>query len=101
MGLEEEVGMLRPDIALLPVNGRRADLSTNGVAGNFDLMEAIAIARAVGCGDMVAHHYGLFGFNSVAPAAIDAARLTDGLYVHRAREGFVLESAAATAMHAR
>ncbi len=92
--LVEEVAPLRPDVALLPVNGRRPELSQNGVPGNFTLAEAIALARALGCRDMVAHHYGMFDFNTADPEEIDAAaRATRDLHVHRARPAIALEYA--------
>jgi L-ascorbate metabolism protein UlaG (beta-lactamase superfamily) len=85
-GLEDEVRQLRPDVALLPVNGRRAELSQNGVPGNFSLHEAIAVARHVGATDLIAHHYGLFDFNTEQPEIIDAEiAATTGLGLHRAR----------------
>ncbi|MGH7005107.1 MAG: MBL fold metallo-hydrolase [Alphaproteobacteria bacterium] len=87
-GLEDEVRALRPDIALLPVNGRRPDLSQSGIAGNFNLDEAIAISRSIACREMVAHHYGLFDFNTEKPDTIDAAaKSAQSLKVHRARQG--------------
>ncbi len=94
-GLEAEIATLRPDIALLPVNGRRPELSQDGVPGNFSLDEAIAVARRVGAADMIAHHYWLFDFNTEDPARIDAAAAaTVGLHVHRARTDVVFASTA-------
>lgn len=85
-GLESEVSALRPDIALLPVNGRRPELSDHGVPGNFFLREAIDIARSVGAVDMLAHHYGLFDFNTEDPQVIDAAVASvKDMHLHRAR----------------
>lgn len=85
-GLEDEVRRLRPDIALLPVNGRRPELSQNGVPGNFSLHEAIIVARHVGAADLIAHHYGLFDFNTERPEIIDVEiTATTGLGLHRAR----------------
>ncbi|WP_283192643.1 MBL fold metallo-hydrolase [Rhizobium sp. AN80A] len=85
-GLEDEVRRLQPDVALLPVNGRRAELSQNGVPGNFSLHEAITVARHVGAADLIAHHYGLFDFNTEQPETIDAEiAATTGLGLHRAR----------------
>jgi L-ascorbate metabolism protein UlaG (beta-lactamase superfamily) len=85
-GLEEEVRRLRPDVALLPVNGKRPELSQNGVPGNFSLHEAIAVALHVGANDLIAHHYGLFDFNTEQPEKIDAAvTATTGLNLHRAK----------------
>lgn len=71
--LVDEIAPYSPDIVLLPVNGRRPELSDNGVPGNFTLDEAISIANAVGARYFVAHHYGLFDFNTENPARIDAA----------------------------
>lgn len=91
-GLIEEVSAHRPDVALLPVNGSRPELSENGVPGNFSLDEAIAIARAVGARHLVAHHYGLFDFNTEDPVVIDAAaEKATGIVVHRARIGVCYE----------
>ena len=91
-GLVEEVAALQPDLALLPVNGRRPELSDNGVPGNFTLDEAIGIATAVGCCAMVAHHYGLFAFNTEDPDAIDAASArTAAIQLLRARPAIALE----------
>ncbi|MBO9124022.1 MULTISPECIES: MBL fold metallo-hydrolase [unclassified Rhizobium] len=85
-GLEDEVRRLRPDVALLPVNGRRAELSQNGVPGNFSLHEAIAVTRYVGATDLIAHHYGLFDFNTEQPEIIDAEiATTTGIGLHRAK----------------
>ncbi|MEZ2127717.1 MULTISPECIES: MBL fold metallo-hydrolase [unclassified Sinorhizobium] len=85
-GLESEVSAFMPDIALLPVNGRRPELSGHGVPGNFSLEEAIEIARGVGVTDVVAHHYGLFDFNTESPQTIDAAVASvKDVHLHRAR----------------
>jgi L-ascorbate metabolism protein UlaG (beta-lactamase superfamily) len=91
-GLIEEVAALKPDLALLPVNGRRPELSDHGVPGNFTLEEAIGIATAAGCSAMVAHHHGLFAFNTEDPDVIDAAsKRTAGIQVLRARPAIALE----------
>lgn len=90
-GLEDEAGGLKPDIALLPVNGRRPELSDNGVPGNFFLDEAVLLARTIGAMDLIAHHYGLFEFNTEDTGAIDAAASdTRDIRLHRARTGKVL-----------
>ena len=72
-GLVDDVKPLAPDVALLPVNGRRPDLGANGVPGNLSLEEAVDLARALGAGAAVFHHYGLFAFNTADPRVIDAA----------------------------
>lgn len=96
-GQEAEVAALKPDVALLPVNGRRPELSSNGVPGNFTLTEAIALTRHVGATDLVAHHYGMFDFNTETPENIDAAvSATNDLSVYRARTEIAFLSRALT-----
>jgi L-ascorbate metabolism protein UlaG (beta-lactamase superfamily) len=91
-GLAGEVAPHAPDIALLPVNGRRPELSDNGVPGNFAIDEAISITGAVGARYLVAHHYGLFDFNTESPANIDAAAASSqGTDVLRAKVGLCYE----------
>jgi L-ascorbate metabolism protein UlaG (beta-lactamase superfamily) len=90
-GLEEEVRPLAPDIALLPVNGRRPELSENGVPGNFTLGEAIDTSRRIGTSDMIAHHFGLFDFNTEDPTKVDAtSAVNSDIRIHRARADFSL-----------
>jgi L-ascorbate metabolism protein UlaG (beta-lactamase superfamily) len=72
-GMVREVAALKPDIALLPVNGRSAELLANGVPGNLALAEAIDITRHIGAKALVAHHFGMFAFNTADPAEIDRA----------------------------
>lgn len=88
-GQAEEVAALRPDLALLPVNGRSAALAAAGIAGNLAAAEAAALCRAAGIPAMLAHHYGLFAFNTADPDAIDAfAATASPLRMERARTGF-------------
>jgi L-ascorbate metabolism protein UlaG (beta-lactamase superfamily) len=87
-GLVETVAALAPQVALLPVNGRDATRRDNGVPGNFTLDEAVALCHEAGVPAMVAHHYGLFDFNTVPPALIDdraAVEAARGLQLTRAR----------------
>ena len=71
-----EVARFRPDVALLPFNGRSAALLARGVPGNLTLDEAVSLGEAVGAGWVVAHHHGLFAFNTCDPALL-AARARD------------------------
>jgi L-ascorbate metabolism protein UlaG (beta-lactamase superfamily) len=91
-GLIEEVAALAPQVTLLPVNGRRPALSERGIAGNFSIEEAIKTALAVGAGTMIAHHYGMFAFNTADPWEIDrqAAAITSPR-VLRGRTGVAYE----------
>jgi L-ascorbate metabolism protein UlaG (beta-lactamase superfamily) len=84
-GLVDEVKALKPDLALMPINGRRADLAANGIVGNFNATEAIDIARQVGSSSLIMHHYGMFAFNTVPPENLDAIKPPAGLVPRRAR----------------
>lgn len=70
-GQVEELRALQADIALLPVNGRCAELSARGVPGNLDLQEAVKLCQDCAIPFMIAHHYGLFAFNTADPETID------------------------------
>lgn len=86
-GLAEEVARHAVDLALLPVNGRRAELTAAGIAGNLTLDEACLLAERIGAADLIAHHYGLFAFNTQDPAVIDAksAAADCRVRLHRAK----------------
>jgi L-ascorbate metabolism protein UlaG (beta-lactamase superfamily) len=87
-GQVEEVAALRADLALLPVNGRSPALSAAGIPGNLSAEEAVALCKAAGIPVMIAHHHGMFAFNTAAPEAIDAvAARAAPLRVERARTG--------------
>jgi len=75
-GLAERIREFDPQILLLPVNGRDAQRLADGIPGNFTLDEALALARGYPC--LVPHHFGMFDFNTVDPAAIDAAARASG-----------------------
>ena len=68
-GLAECLQPYRVDLALLPVNGRDAYRAANGVPGNLTTDEAVELADAIGARAIIAHHFGLFDFNTVDPAA--------------------------------
>lgn len=72
-GQVDEVARLQADLALLPVNGRDAERKANGVPGNMAVGEALDLARQAGIAQMIAHHFGLFAFNTVPRAAVEAA----------------------------
>ena len=55
---------------------RSASLLARGVPGNLTLEEAVSLGEAVGASLVVAHHYGLFAFNTLDPALL-AARARD------------------------
>lgn len=85
-GQEDEIRQFAPDLALLPVNGRSATLAQAGFAGNLSLAEAVRLAERCGIATVIAHHYGLFAFNTIAPASIDEAASTAAIRLLRATE---------------
>ena len=77
-GLVGRVAALGARLALLPVNGRDAGRAQAGIPGNFTLDEAASLCREAGIPVMLAHHWGMFDFNTCDPAAIAAlAAVTD------------------------
>jgi L-ascorbate metabolism protein UlaG (beta-lactamase superfamily) len=94
-GQDEEVAGLRAHLALLPVNGRSTALRERGIAGNLTLEEAVALARRCGIPALIAHHYGMFAFNTADPEAIDRASAAEtALRLERARLGIAFRLAA-------
>jgi L-ascorbate metabolism protein UlaG (beta-lactamase superfamily) len=77
-GLEKTLRRLSPDLALLPVNGRKEHLSSKGIAGNFSSDEACILARKAGASFFIPHHFGLFDFNTVSEASIVSSLQTHG-----------------------
>ncbi len=63
-GLVQRLKHWKIDIALLPINGRD---SARGVAGNFNSVEAVALAKEIGIGLVIPCHYEMFEFNTVSP----------------------------------
>jgi L-ascorbate metabolism protein UlaG (beta-lactamase superfamily) len=72
-GLVEKLRELRPDVALLPVNGRRKELTEKRIMGNFSLTEATGLCLKSRVPAMIAHHFGLFAFNTIKPELIEQA----------------------------
>lgn len=56
------------DVALLPVNGRDAYRLEHGVPGNFEFDEAVELCASAGVPTMLAHHWGMFSFNTADPS---------------------------------
>jgi L-ascorbate metabolism protein UlaG (beta-lactamase superfamily) len=75
-GLMEQLAELAPELALLPVNGRRAELREQNIPGNFTLEEAIQLCVEAGIPGLIAHHFGMFSFNTADPNLIDQAATT-------------------------
>ena len=64
-GLENWLKPFNIDLALLPVNGRNEELSSRGIAGNFNIDQAFKILRDNDINYMIPHHFGMFDFNTV------------------------------------
>ena len=77
-GLLESLQRLAPDMALLPVNGRKEHLSAKGVLGNFSSDEASNLAKEAGVSFLIPHHFGMFDFNTVAEESIGTSLKAHG-----------------------
>jgi L-ascorbate metabolism protein UlaG (beta-lactamase superfamily) len=85
-GLGNALRKAKPQVALLPVNGRDAARRALSIAGNFTLEEGIDLCRNADVPTMVAHHYGMFAFNTISEERIDRAAATSkGPRVFRAK----------------
>ncbi len=82
-GLAERLRSFRPDVAILPINGRGPE---RGVPGNLDGPEAAGLARAARAAVVIPCHYEMFAFNTVSPEAFraEAERLGQPAAVLRA-----------------
>jgi L-ascorbate metabolism protein UlaG (beta-lactamase superfamily) len=60
--LRDELALQRPDVFLIPANGRVAEHL--GTPPNMSLEEGLDLVTAVGPGLVIPHHYELFAFNS-------------------------------------
>ena len=63
-GLVAAVLLYKPDVALLPINGRDP---SRGVSGNFSGPEAATLAKSLAVTCVIPNHYDLFAFNSADP----------------------------------
>jgi L-ascorbate metabolism protein UlaG (beta-lactamase superfamily) len=88
-GLMERIVRSGPQLALLPVNGRRPELREKKIPGNFTLAEAVEFGLEAKIPAVIAHHFGMFAFNTIDPGLIDrAARNTpDRLQLIKAEVG--------------
>jgi L-ascorbate metabolism protein UlaG (beta-lactamase superfamily) len=86
-GLASLLGGLNCEVALLPVNGRDSLRKSQGIPGNFTLDEAIQLCAEAEIPAMIAHHYGMFDFNTVPAELIDQAvsKLSESMRLIRAK----------------
>ncbi|MEM1285917.1 MAG: MBL fold metallo-hydrolase [Pseudomonadota bacterium] len=71
--LDDALSSFKPDIALLPVNGRDTERLAAGIPGNMTLEEAVLLCGKAGIPWMIPHHFGMFAFNTVDEQVIDVA----------------------------
>jgi len=69
-GLEESLAGFHVDVAFLPINGRDAERTGNGILGNFRLDEAVDLVLTVPIALGIGHHFGLFDFNTIEPEEV-------------------------------
>ena len=86
-GLEGLLRGLDCEVALLPVNGRDNFRKSQGIPGNFTLDEAVRLCVEAEIPAMIAHHYGMFEFNTVPAESIDqaASKRSDLIQLIRAK----------------
>lgn len=75
--LIERLSSIRPDVALLPINGRDYFREKRGIVGNMDYREAAELAVAIGADTVIPLHYDLFAVNAEKPGYF-----VDYLYEH-------------------
>lgn len=78
-----------PDVAFLPINGNRPE---RRVAGNLNGKEAAALAREIGAGLVVPHHFDMFEFNTATPSEFESecTRLSQSFRTLQNGEGLTL-----------
>jgi len=64
-GLQEKLAQFRPDIVFLPINGAAGRKQNPTISLNMNAQEAVDLAKAVGAGVVIPHHYDMFTFNTV------------------------------------
>jgi L-ascorbate metabolism protein UlaG (beta-lactamase superfamily) len=63
-GLGDRLWRYQPDIVLLPINGTSDRLKELNVAPNMNAAEAVMLAKEIGAGLIIPHHYDMFTFNT-------------------------------------
>jgi len=66
-GLQAHLRNLKPDIALLPVNGRDDYRLSRNIPGNFHFEEALQLCQDCDIPYLIPHHFGMFEFNTIEP----------------------------------
>jgi len=69
-GLAETVRALRPQVAMLPINGRDWYREQMDIVGNLDIREAAHLAADIGVELLIPLHYDMFAVNLADPGAL-------------------------------
>jgi L-ascorbate metabolism protein UlaG (beta-lactamase superfamily) len=77
-----ELDGIRADVALLPVNGRTHFREREGLAGNLDARDAVALAAHIGARILVPIHWDLMEGNTERAGAAADAAAESGAPVH-------------------
>jgi L-ascorbate metabolism protein UlaG (beta-lactamase superfamily) len=90
-GLAPALAPHAPDIAMVPING---NLPERRVSGNLDGREAARLARQIGAGVAIPHHFDMFEFNTASPDLFvaECGRLLQPCRVLRNGEGMDLHA---------
>jgi L-ascorbate metabolism protein UlaG (beta-lactamase superfamily) len=89
-GLADSLAEHAVDVAFLPINGNKPE---RRVAGNLDGREAAQLARDIGAGLVIPHHFEMFEFNTADPRELfipECERLGQPFRILRAGEGVSL-----------
>jgi L-ascorbate metabolism protein UlaG (beta-lactamase superfamily) len=78
-GLDDWLRPFDIDLALMPVTGRKEELSQRGIAGNFNLSQARNLVVDHNIRYMIPHHYGMFDFNTVDRDELDKMIVKSGI----------------------
>lgn len=76
-GLAERLEKIKPDVAMLPINGRDFFRGQRGIVGNMNYREAAELAVRIGTETVIPLHYDMFSGNSEKPGYF-----VDYLYEH-------------------
>ncbi|MCP4626326.1 MAG: MBL fold metallo-hydrolase [bacterium] len=71
-GLKAHLRNFKPDVALLPVNGRDDFRLSRNIPGNFHFEEALQLCLDSGIPYMIPHHFEMFDFNTIDPRELRA-----------------------------
>ena len=93
-GLADLLKNNKVQIAFLPINGRDEYRRTNNIAGNFRISEVIEICKTTQIPKLVAHHFGMFAYNTVTDSELhsicDASSKELEIYIPQIHKLYVI-----------